>query len=412
MKNSAYLTRCPYSSFNKEDPLDSKIFSGKLCLALAVGSVLFCIGEPLHASEKRSWEQVAASWVYADERTLLQSAGCKSQAAKQKYSTDLNQAKAAQEKYFSEADLNVQHTMDLHGLRKDIFEKWKTRFLQDKSLYADIYKDITPEKYKATLEVEVYCFRVGSKMHPEMAPRLNEAIKKLEKDIQVLAAQQKIDELTPKVFVDVFFKWWGLKTDALKELDGLPGSPSVYRGGRYQFMHAYRQSLGELFQNYNTNSADLTRFGQEKKALNAYLKKNPEVSSHWLKIQETIKQSIPKLTTDTFQRSGTVVGVVFEDKTDQPVSYAAMKLWRKTEGEQLKETLIAEFYTDSTGRYVLPAMPPGNYSLSADKLVLERNIQYSGSFRRFFIRPQEVLMIDFPMEKQRVTLRPVAPQKK
>ena len=86
----------------------------------------------------------------------------------------------------------------------------------------------------------------------------------------------------------------------------------------------------------------------------------------------------------------------------------------RTHGDDPKNPQAFHFSgrTNGQGQFVIPAVPVGGYDIVADLLLIDQGVHYRGNLRQFYVQGnEEVLILDLPVEKVKVTVRPGKPRK-
>lgn len=362
----------------------------------------------------RSWsdsntsesERRRAKWVYIEERRLIQYASCKSIKSKQSHSTGQTQYEEERKKHWDERNTGVQHALDLQGLRRDVYESYQSEFISNNE---DILKEIELGQSIGLVKALAFCLKTRAEAQPDRSEQYKKLTSKLENEIRKFSPREELQELTEAIFWKLLISWWELKLGTIREMDTLSTSDADYPDDRYFLIEKYRRKLKEFFSAYKTNPKEFSEFRRSnEESLASYLKSQPELEMRWKQIMAKVSFSMPWFSEDqTGEKTGMVLGALFEENTGKPLAGIKLKLWRNPKLADATPLVLASFQSDDKGRYVLPALPEGDYTLSAELLLLGERISYTAFERDFYIQsPEEILMIDFPMERVEVTIRP------
>lgn len=356
------------------------------------------------------WQLEAARWVKFEKRMWLQQAACKTKEFQLNRPNELDNFDTQRDENFSMADQSFVHALHMHGLTKKSYDMLDKEISKQSSSDTNIFKEMPPSLKRTWMEIQLDCAKLGVKANPAMGKKLNSLVVQLGEDLQNFENEQEIRPLTTKNYSHLFVNWWELKRDLLVKLR-LSSLPVLdYQQKRYDRIKKYRHSVEKLFRQKFTNETSYSEFSSGIDDINSLIHQSGVWQKKWKEIQIDLKPWVPKIRFHIHQEMGMVFGIILDKDTQAPVSDVPLVLRSVLEKNR---KVVSQIRSDERGRFVFPHLAPGKYNLSSElKFGPGEERAYRSERESFFIRMDEVLMIDFFLKNEKVILKPARPAKK
>ena len=328
-----------------------------------------------------------------------------------------------------------QHVMDLHGFSEPV--EFMGNF-NDKELleaafakYPELYRRHRIQGLKSIIEAGRLTVEKLEREKFEMAHVVREEFRQFVAELAKLELEEAEAQTQAKfprphdeagTFFPLELDWWELKEGFLRKYVQLQVDASGYQRSRWELVQEYRAQLRDLMRSKEVQPIHYQEYQQRSSSsLEKYVQQHPDQQKQWQELEESLSKQVPGFVLEKTEGMAMVVGLAVECsvppamcrggelRKGKPVSGMEIRI-TKTEGELTLQKvqggawmLLPPSYllrSDAKGRFIFPALPSGEYTLTSEMFLPEGKYVYRGLVRSFYIESsKEILILDIPVER-------------
>lgn len=280
---------------------------------------------------------------------------------------------------------------------------------------------------KSMIASGLEAIKVLDQQKPVAVDEVRREIERFKVELAELEVEEKKFNFPPlknelEAFPPMEREWWELKKDFFRKFFKLPVKSEEFRRLRWRLVEEYRKKLSKLMHSNQVKPVHYQEYQRRKpQAFKAYIQKHSEYQNWWNQLGRVFAIQTPGFSLEQSSGMAIIVGSIVECSvpppqcrgeqisTSRPLSGIEMTLTR-TEGELTLQgmpsggqRLLPPTYrtiSDQQGRFAFPSLSPGDYSLSGELSLVEKNERYRSLVRNVFLDGEhEVLIVDLPAER-------------